>query len=234
MQAYINLLKQSIEKRKTLSLPSIKWVLILGNIALFIAIAMAIMIAPTEARDYHFVSENGIITAISSNLLAMASAFAFFSFFLERALSKKINLFWLLLSLGLGFFALDELLEGHERLGSAIGNNLQINSPAFKNWNDLIVVSYGILALIFIIYFLPTILRYPKFGELFSIAFAFYLVHTLIDSLAVNISSTSIILEESCKLFSSAYFSLAMFTGLLGNIMSIKNPEVESRLSTEG
>jgi len=60
---------------------------------------------------------------------------------------------------------------------------------------------------------------YPKFIEVLAIAFIFYTIHTAIDSLIIDRTRQSLILEETCKLFSSVNFASAMFIGLLGNVM---------------
>jgi hypothetical protein len=121
--------------------------------------------------------------------------------------------------LGFGFFAWDDLMQGHERFGEWVGDTLIGQGQIFRNWNDLVVILYGIAALIFLAYFLPLILSYPKFFEVLAIAFVFYILHTTIDSLAVDRTRQSVILEETCKLLSSANFACAMFVGLIGNVM---------------
>ena len=55
--------------------------------------------------------------------------------------------------------------------------------------------------------------------EVLAIAFGFFIVHTTIDSFVYVRTYLSVILEESCKLYSSAYFASAMFIGLIGIIV---------------
>ncbi len=84
------------------------------------------------------------------------------------------------MALGFGFLALDELIGFHERLGIIIG--YYAYSSVFRNWNDVIVILYGVIALPFIVVFLSHIMRHRMLLELFIVAFIFYSLHTLIDS----------------------------------------------------
>ena len=132
--------------------------------------------------------------------------------------NKKDNwssYFWLLVTFGFGFFALDELLGFHEKLGKIIKASPIGPAETFRNWNDVIVIIYGVIAVCVAIYFLAEILRYPLFAEMLSVAFFCYCLHTLLDS-TLGDSSWGRILEESAKVYSSTFFAIAMFIGLLG------------------
>ena len=84
------------------------------------------------------------------------------------------------------------------------------------SWNDVIVILYGVVALPVVLALLPDILRYRMVLELFVIAFVFYVLHTLIDSTQEPYTTTSVILEESAKLFCGAFLALGAFIGFLG------------------
>lgn len=208
-------LNDSLAHRKGSSIPQISPVLITLLVFLIGYIILSLTIAPEGDLDYHFVKEEGSITALSAILLAMASGFAGMCFFLSRPSFNYARYFWLLSSLAFCFFALDELLGFHEFGGSLIKN--KIGSPqAFRNWNDVIVIGYGFLAIPVFIAFLPEILRYPKVAEMMAIAFVFYGVHTIVDSTFEPRTNISVVVEESAKLLSSAFFSLCMFIAALG------------------
>jgi len=51
---------------------------------------------------------------------------------------------------------------------------------------------------------------------MFAIAFAFYGIHTFIDSTNEPATWASIILEESAKLLSGAFFVIGTFIGFVG------------------
>ena len=74
-----------------------------------------------------------------------------------------------------------------------------------RRWNDVIVFLYGVLALPVSLYFLPSVLRFPKVFEYFFLAGSCYIVHTAIDSVVSPPTVHSVIIEESAKLFCSAF-----------------------------
>ena len=209
-------IQKSLIQRKQIQIPSVKGFISFIFLSLLIYITIAIAFGYyIDDLDFHFRSEEGAITALSAIMLSITSGLSWVAFFLS---SKKNNLaayFWLLVTLGFGFFALDELLEFHERLGYIIRISPVGPSETFRNWSDPIVIVYGVIAVFVAIYFLSEILRYPLFAEILSAAFFSYCVHTIVDS-TLGDSSLGRILEESAKVFSSTLFALAMFVGLLG------------------
>ena len=214
-------IKKSLHDRNKISIPSISGVILFFIAFLVIYIILSVVLIPHNKPLYHF-GEEGAITALSAAMLAIAGGFAGFSFFVDRRKNDFLRYFWFLNGLAFSFFALDELLQFHEKLGNLITKSPIGPTEVFRNWNDVIVISYGIVAIFVLLYFLPEIFRYPKFAELLLIACAFYFVHTLIDSTQER-STISVIFEESAKLFSSTFFAMSMFVGLLGNVYSLKS-----------
>ena len=131
-------------------------------------------------------------------------------------------MFWGLSAGGFLFFSFDELLQFHERLGEFIASTPIGPAEIFRNWNDVIVIGYGMIAILVLFYCLPAILRIPMVAETLALAFGFYLTHTIIDSTQVR-TSLSIIVEESAKLFSSAFLALAMLYGIFATVATLKN-----------
>ena len=87
-------------------------------------------------------------------------------------------------------------------------------SPAgFRNWNDVIVIGYGLAALPILIFFLPEILRYSRVPELFGAGLFLYLVHTTFDALQRR--PADMMWEESAKLGAAACFALGGLAALL-------------------
>lgn len=111
---------------------------------------------------------------------------------------------------------MDELLLFHERIGSDI-NRQQIAflRENFGNANDLIVILYGCAAVFAMLLVLPTVLEFPRFIELFGLAFVFYLIHTITDSTQEPPTFASHVIEESAKLLCSATLAVAHFAGLM-------------------
>jgi hypothetical protein len=218
MKVFLDKLRNAYQEREQIALPSISRFMLFVNILLVVLIILILYIAPREDIDYHFREEKGAITALSAIFLAIGSGLAGSSFFILEKELKSRKVFWLVSMVALVFFAWDELMQEHEKMGQWIRDYWLGSSQIFRNWNDVVVIIYGIIALIFFVYFLPTTLSYPKFVEILAVAFIFYILHTAIDSLTIERTSASVILEETCKLFSSAYFASAMFIGLLGNI----------------
>ena len=225
MSTYFKKLRNSYSSRDQIQLPSFKNVIIFVNGFIVAAIILALNIHPEGNYGYHFDEEIGVITAISAVFLSIAAGLAGSSFYFSDKRNFSQRFFWFLTMVAFTFLALDELMQGHEKLGRIIKTEWLGPSQTFRNWNDAIVIFYGIVALIFLAFFLPTIIRYPKFLEMFVISLFFYIIHTAIDSLTVDKTSLSVVFEESFKVFSSANFANAMFIGLLGNVVSYRNSE---------
>ena len=162
-----------------------------------------------KTLDYHFNSERGLITGLSATYLSMSAAFSVATLLVHIRSGKTSIWAWVILAVGFTFLALDEVVQFHERVGSVIGHNM--NSGIFRNWNDVIVIAYGIIALPIIAVIFPSIAQYKTTLKLFCLAFIFYLLHTFIDSTQDPSTVISRILEESAKLFCGAFLALSMF-----------------------
>jgi len=219
MKTYIRGIKTAKNQRNQIKIPSFQNVIWYVSAFIVIIIILAICIAPKDEIDYHFRRETGVITVMSATFLAIASGLAGCSLFLADKKSKNQRIFWFLIMSAFFYLSTDELLQFHENLGRWIKHAWLGPSQIFRNWNDAVVIFYGIGAIIFLAYFLPVIMRYPKLMEMLAIAFVFYVLHTGIDSLSAGMRRGYIILEETCKVFSSGYFAIAMLTGLLGNMV---------------
>ena len=67
---------------------------------------------------------------------------------------------------------------------------------------------------------LPSLIRFPLVAEFFATGFVFYVIHTAIDSIVEPRTTTSIILEESAKIFSVEFLAMGVFVGFLGALRS--------------
>lgn len=188
-------------------------------VAIYIVSAI-VFVSPAESTKYHFVDERGGITALSAMFMSMGCGFGFASFVLSLGSARTVRFLWFLVSVSLGFLALDELMGFHERIGSAL-DRIDImgltSSKTIRGWNDVVVIMYGVVALPVGVILLPTIVRYPTFLKLICIAFAFYVLHTAIDSLVEPPTTLSVIVEESAKLYCSLCIALACLSGLFAH-----------------
>ena len=110
--------------------------------------------------------------------------------------------------------ALDELLQFHERIGNRI-EAWGLNVGPFRNWNDIIVILYGVLGLGFVATFFSVILRFPQFLKLLTVAFVFFILHTVVDSVTEPQTTFSVIVEESAKLYCSTFLAIAFLAGMM-------------------
>lgn len=195
-------------------------------------LAAAIVLVPSGSPAFHFYSERGAVTVLSAILLAMGSGFALVSFLISPDAASRHRLFWLMMTMVLGYLAFDELLMFHERFGGRLDKvemlRAMIDQTPIRNWNDVIVILYGVLALPVAIYFLPSVMRFPRVFEYLCLAGFFYIVHTAIDSVVEPPTTLSRILEESAKLFCTTFLAIALLVGLLGEIKRITSSDGKS------
>jgi len=201
----------------------------LSVIATVAWIAGSLVAAPGDRPMFHF-GEDGAVTALSTVFMAMAAALALAVFYLRLADWSSGVLFWLVLAAGFAFLAIDEQLMLHERGGALLEETALGTPETFRNWNDLIVIAYGAVALAFGALFAREILRCRTFALLFGIAFAFYAVHTGIDAVLSSDVAWKDAPEESAKLFCALFLFLAVcarFVSLAGalGLASSKNPD---------
>ena len=179
-----------------------------GAVAVYVIayLALALLCAPHGKPHANF-REGKAVDSMSSVFLGMTCALALANFLLRRDSPDWGKWFWLLMSVAFLFLALDELLEFHEKFGRYIRKSPIGPTKSFRNWNDVIVILYGVAALAGGLSFLPEILRFPRFLTFLIVGGVFYCVHTSIDSLWSGHGHT--VPEESMKLFAVASFMVA-------------------------
>lgn len=210
-------------ERAALTSPPAWRLLITAVVFVLCYIILSLLFRPKDTTaDHHFVSEEGAITALSAVFMAIASGMAFSAYYIANQRAMQDKLLWLLLAAGLGFLALDELLGLHEYFGgltNVAAKMIGMDSGVFRNWNDLIVIGYGIVALPLALKFLPVVLRYPGLMERLALAGLFFAIHTVIDSVSDPQTVHSGVLEESAKLFSALFLALSAFSALTGALL---------------
>lgn len=195
---------------------------VLGTIVVAICIFLSIQFAPAAEPMFHF-GENGAITALSSVCTAMAGAMALAVFYLRWHDLDFGSLFWLVLAGGCVFLSLDEQLMFHERGGHLIEATSIGEAETFRNWNDPIVMAYGVIATGIAALFGREVLKCRAFAVLFAIGFGFYVLHTGIDSILPSSVAWKDIPEESAKLLSVFCLFLATCAQLTARLDKLLN-----------
>ncbi len=186
----------------------------IGSVGVLLYIAASVVFAPAAEPMYHF-GENGAVTALSSVSLSMSSALAAVVFYVRAKSWDQGALFWLCLTGACLFLALDEQLMLHERGGLVIETTSI--SGLVEDWDDLIVTVYGILALGVAALFAREILHCRTFALLFAVGFAFFAIHTAIDSFVPNAVAWKDVPEEGAKLLCV----FAVLLALVGYVMAM-------------
>lgn len=181
---------------------------ILGTLCIAASIAVSVVFAPEHDPMFHF-SEKGLNTALSTLCLSMAGAVSAMVFYLRLSDWSPGAIFWLVLAAGCVFLSLDEQLEFHERGGMALHASSAGALEWFRNWNDIIVIVYGLVAMAIAALFGREILASRHFAVLFAVGFAFYAVHTAVDSTLPRSLVWKDIPEEGAKLVSVYFLFLA-------------------------
>jgi hypothetical protein len=186
-----------------------------GFFGLYVAVYLLLCIlGGTEDQPHRYFREGNAVDTMSAAFLYMAFCFAMACAILYKNGSWWGRLFWILTALACLFLAIDELWQFHERWGSAMKKTALGPTETFRNWNDVIVILYGLGAMVGAALFLAEILRYPRFANVAALGFAFYVLHTLIDSTQTR-TDYSRMWEESMKLFAVGYIAAAMLTALV-------------------
>ena len=191
-------------------------------VLLFVAayIALAYWLGTKRHVDYYF-EEGRAIDVLSALFLVMAGSFAWVCFLLRRHDGDRGRWFWLLLAVGFLFVALDEMLEFHETFDEWLRDTWVGWPPLFRNWNDVIVIGYGVAGLALLMRFRSEMLRLPRATALLGFGALFYGLHTGIDAL-VSGGPLKTVIEESAKLTATAFFALAMLAAVMALLAALR------------
>lgn len=194
-------------------LSALKWTMLKVTGLLLILIAVAFVLTPSDDDfDHHFVEEDGFITVLSSFFLASAAAFSFVGKSLGDQSDKTSIRAWSILAVGFAYLSIDEVFQIHEQLGWLIED--YFDSGIFRNWNDVIVIGYGLAAIPILWLLLPSIKNHKAMMILLALGFGFYALHTITDSVVEDSTTLSIIIEESFNLTCVILFSFAAYRGM--------------------
>jgi hypothetical protein len=232
--SYIQSIRDALASRRRIEAPHLWTLAVPVLVLLAVIVTIALLAAPADDIDYHFRSEKGIVTACSAISLSMASGFAGACLLTEGRPGYGLRVWWLLTFLGFLFFACDELLRFHENIGTLVRHQVGDPRSTFRNWNDVVVVLYGVIAVGVLGWLGPRVLRLPLHAELLACGFVCYVLHTTIDVLPHRGgvigdfmgSFASSIPEEGFKLGAAMFFAIAMLSALRILIRVPSPPEV--------
>jgi hypothetical protein len=177
-------------------------------IAAYVVVAM--VVAPEYDPTKQF-QEGGMITALSSLMLAAAAMAAAATFYVKIRQPHAFAVWvWLGLAAGLAFLALDDLIMIHEKVDALISRQASGGPAYFRSWNDLVVLAYGLAAVGVVALFARELWKPALVVEFLASGFAFYALHTGIDMAVAEPTAFSVIVEESAKVIASSQFLLAM------------------------
>jgi len=216
------------------------------SLAVFAAVLVLLISWNTGPFFYHF-SEWRLITLYSFFQLL---ATAFVCFLACKAFEPKPSINWrknasirpfLLFAIGFAFLGLDEMLSLHENIDKLIHHIFFIKeTPLSDHIDDVIVLIYGLVALIFIKDFIREFKKRPFMIPMLVCGFIMFFVMFSLDYATNSVesfmeffgdASYSDLLhkrdiyrmaEDSAKILGESFF-LAAFLGALVNIKSGQN-----------
>ena len=207
-------LRETIDQRKPINFLRATPIIASAVAFSLVLIIVSILATPAgESLDYHFIDVHGLIPFFTEFFLITAGTFALATLTVQLQHNDAPHPLWGLLVLGFFILAADEFFH----LDSFVGRLLQYHFglERFYQWKDMLVVLYGVIALVVLVIFLPELFRYPLVFELFCIGFAFYSIQTFMD-VTRNQTVMDNIIEETFKIFSVAFLAQGAFFGFLG------------------
>lgn len=158
---------------------------------------------------YRF-QERQAVTFISALTLGLTGLTALFIYLLKKTIkpiSEKIG-FWLFSAIGFFYLCLDEYFMAHEGIDEWIASLFGYNLKNMNlNLDNLVIASFGLVALVFCIYFRKAIWQQKIMLPFFTLG-ALNLIGTVIFHSFEKISIYYEVAEESFKLVGvTAFFS---------------------------
>lgn len=216
----------ALTERRRLAAPRL-WPLLAGVLAIDLGVVLVALLDADPRDPLRHFHEAGLVTASSAVYLAVAGALAGVCWWLSAGRLRE-RVLWGLTAAASFLLALDEQVEFHERLGYRL-QALYGDPGSLRNWNDLVVLAYGVLALAFVARYGAAFLRYPRVLELLAAGFVAYGFHTGIDTLSRHPEATMVV-EEACKLASTSLIALAFLMAFAGLLESRRaGPETADR-----
>jgi len=165
------------------------------------------LLRPDERIDLFF-REGGPIDLLNSTWLIAAAILAWMTW--SIAPGSRLHHFWLVAAIGLLFLGIDERFQFHELLNQEL--KLVPTPFGLRNWSDLAVLAYGVVALSLLVPVVGHLWREPRLRYLGLLAVALGGTSTAIDSVLAS-SAEKTIVEETFKVLSGAAIFLTFAEG---------------------
>jgi hypothetical protein len=195
-------------------------VITLVVVAVLVHIALSVVIAPPPIVDqygtalpYNFKSERGTNTLLSMAMFLLAACLAARALLLVWGKGGRTRLLWLAFTVIMAYFSADEVLQFHEHGGDFL--DAHFSSGPFRNYNDLVVIVYGVALLPLALLLWREVLQHPRLLTMLVITGVLYVATSSVDTLVEYPSPVSVVIEEGIKIFCSTFFALSMLTGLV-------------------
>lgn len=203
--------------------------LFLNTLAVTIAIAKAVI---REKSPAYYFKENGLITDVSCIQLLIAAVLSLIIFWYIKSSSNfelsRNGRFWLIVSLGLLFLALDDAYQIHENIDIGLHNLFKIQQTDITDLaDDFIVGGYLLIFLVYLAFKWKTIQIFQPSFVFFQIGFILTSVMVVLDIVSNNdyfislvISDVTLakvieqwlsVLEDSAKIFAEGMFIVGIY-----------------------
>jgi len=206
------------------------WIfLFLETLAVVIAIAKAML---TGKSSFHYFGENTFVTYFSCFQLLVVAVFSWKIFRLQKKSEDSLLLrnavFWLIVSCGVFFLALDDALSFHEQIDKWLHEVLNIKETLVTDLaDDILVGIYMIVALIYVASQWNTLQIFRSSFGYFKLGFTLAGVMVAFDILSNNTLFVSMVtadanlqgqmimwmgvLEETAKLVAEGFFVAGVY-----------------------
>lgn len=196
----------------------------------FILIVLALIIGE---NIWDYFDEGGFITYWSAFQLAVVGFISGLIFFIRNKGVKKVSLnaapfIWAIMAAGFLFLTLDEIFLIHERTDRFFHYLFQIEETNITDrLDDLIIGFYGIIGLSVLYYYRGELMKFKPVFALVVIGYVLLFITVVLDMVTnrsdvisyfitqedyvEQISNYLSVMEESCKLYSVAFFLGAFY-----------------------
>ena len=199
--------------------------------SLLVTLSISGAIAFGHPPDLHF-QEEGFLTYVSCLQLLIAAVIAVKTFNIARkSQNNRLNknkTFWLVISLGLFFLALDDAFEIHEEIDFLLHDILNITQTNLTDlFDDLIVGAYILLFLIYVFFQWKRIQLFKPSFNFFIAGFIFTGAMVILDVASHNTYAASFVtnnplqkqvftqwlgaLEDAAKLYAEGMFIVGVY-----------------------
>ena len=191
----------------------VPWELSVQLLGLMVVVLLLGLVAAPANDPLLAFREGRLSDHASAILLAMAGALAFAAFLLQ-APARARRLFWLACACAFVFLAVDELTQFHDRFGNWLSGANLARPETLPRWNEVVVTSYGAMALLFCALAMPEIRQHKSVAGHLALGLVFLAGYAVAGSV-FGAGALKEFTEELCKVLANTCFAIAMLGGLL-------------------